>query len=645
MSSSAYALPSAHLVIGVWLVVASRWMAGTSVSVSGVFDDASLVAGFVALHCLASRLSRTRRGIGAALSMLLTLLLGALLLTNHFFFAFFHTNLNLSSFSLAGIAVDATTSIVELASVANVTAFLIVPLALEIGVARLRREGADGSAWLGFVFATLLLAGLASATRHPVFIFPDQNPAMSLVREATRGVQDLLLPRSKDALEGRQLFALFNREGYEGYEFDGTSEHPMLQRAVKPSDPAPARNVVLILMESVRALEMQGEFEQVGVTPTLNALEEKSLVFPNFYYNGMRTVDGEYAILCSALPMVEKRPIYMANPNLGIRCLPQILREHGYQTHWLSAYRSSYANKAGFLSNHGVSYIHDDESMDRGRATRPDIGWGMSDLDMFEQVAEKMNGFREPFFAEIMTLSNHHPFDHDYGVEAPAGIADVDSTQHYRDYLRGVHFTDHAIGKFFEIVRSAPWFDNTLFVILGDHSIRSYPSAPDGSPYGPVLQTEIYFRGGLILHGPGWLPAERRDVLGSQIDLAPTILDLLDIRGDNSFLGVSLLADLPPERRFALMSIGHVWNMRVGDHYCYAVGYSCFESVFPRCAKDVRPSFEGHSCFEASGDLLAGSDATASAVELSPLERLRVLERAGAILEVNRVLTEEDRFR
>ena len=113
---------------------------------------------------------------------------------------------------------------------------------------------------------------------------------------------------------------------------------------------------------------------------------------------------------------------------------------------------------------------------------------------------------------------------------------------------------------------------------------------------------------------------------------------------ENSFLGVSLLAPIPNERRFALTNIGHVWNMRVGDRYCYSVGYSCFKNVFPRCAEDVKPSFAGHTCFETRSDLMDLSDPI-SVRDLDAVEREQVLGRARRILEVNRTMVVDGLFR
>ncbi len=404
-------------------------------------------------------------------------------------------------------------------------------------------------------------------------------------------------------------------------------------------------NVVVILMESVRGFEMQGASRALPVTPDLNALESESLLFPTFYANGMTTVDGEFSLLCSALPVVNEAPVYVRKPDLDIRCLPEILRENGYETHWISAYKSTYANKRRFLLHHGVDHVHDEDALDPGAARHPQVGWGMGDVDMFAQAVDMMDGFRRPFFVEVMTLSNHHPFDHDYDLDFPASFDSVRGNLHYHNYLKGMYYTDHAIGGFLAAARERPWFANTIFVILGDHAVRAFPDGPGGESLGPVLETEIYFRGRLQIYAPALLTPARIDVVGSQIDVAPTLLDLLGIRTPNSFLGVSLLADVPPERRFALMNIGHLFNIRSGHDYCYSVGYTCFRKVFPRCPTGVEPSSAGHTCFELDGDLLAGARDPGSLRTLDPLERARTLDRAQRVMDLNARLIEEDRFR
>jgi phosphoglycerol transferase MdoB-like AlkP superfamily enzyme len=636
-----------HAAIATWLVVWSRVLTATRPDGVGILDDASLVTFYTALQVgLAAWVSK--RWLRQTLSVSLAALLALVVLTNQLFFSFFNTNLSLASLQLAGIAADAHTSITDLIAAPNLLTLLVLP----IGAQLLALRGAARGSWntgLTFFFAGLVLAGLASSQRQPVFLFSQHNPTMDLWRDATSRTLSLLgWQRDRELASRQDLLSLLNREGYPSYEPAGDASTPLWQRPVPGTETrglSESRpNVVVILMESMRGLEMQGEYRALPVTPALNALERDGVVFSNFYANGMTTVDAEFSILCSALPVVNEAPVYIRKFDLDIRCLPEILKDHGYETHWISAYRANYANKRQFLERHGIDRVHDENSLDASRARHPAVGWGMGDVDMFDQALEKMDRFREPFFTELMTLSNHHPFDHDYDLAFPASFESLSGNTHYRNYLKGIYYTDHAVGRFLAAARERPWFSRTLFVILGDHAVRAYPNAPDGGALGPVLETEIYFRSRLLLYAPSFLVPDRHDILGSQIDVTPTILDLLGIRTPNSFLGVSLLADIPPARRFALMNIGHVFNIRSGNQYCYSVGYSCFEGVFPRCPPGVEPTSLGHTCFELEADLLHEA-AGKTPRPLDPLERTRSLDRATRIMDLNRRLIEEDQFR
>lgn len=632
--------------IAAWLVIGSRILTGVRPDLAGVVDDASLVALYVSLQTGVARLSRPwpRR----VLAVGGTLLLSLAVFTNQVFFSFFHSYISTASLQLAGIALDASSSIEDLITPTSVGVLLLVPWILQGLALRSPQPPSRDAAW-AFLFGGLLLAGAGSGLREGVFVFAQQNPQMSLLRDAgSRAAHALGLVGEEDLGSRQDVLALLNREGYDAYEAGAGPDYPLWQRPAPGTEspvPAPSRpNVVVILMESMRGFEGRGSFRDLPVTPRLDALESRALVVDPFYANGMTTVDGELSLLCSVLPVVNEAPVYIRKPDLDVRCLPEILREHGYGTHWISAYSADYANKRAFLRRHGVTWVHDRDSLDPERAQHPQVGWGMGDVDMFDQALDLIDGFREPFFVEIMTLSNHHPFDHDYDLAFPEGFDSVPGDTHYHNYLRGMYYTDHAVGGFLDAAAQRPWFDHTLFVILGDHAVRTYPEQPGTETLGPVMKTEIYFRDRLLLYAPGLLEPGRLEVIGSQIDVAPTLLDLLDIRTENSFLGVSLLAHLPPERRFALMNIGHVFNIRNGQDYCYSVGYSCFRETFPRCPKGVRPTSAGHTCFALEGDLLDEGSMDRTRI-LQPIERARTLDRARRVMELNRQLIEQDRFR
>jgi membrane-anchored protein YejM (alkaline phosphatase superfamily) len=133
-------------------------------------------------------------------------------------------------------------------------------------------------------------------------------------------------------------------------------------------------------------------------------------------------------------------------------------------------------------------------------------------------------------FAHVMTTSNHRPFTYPEGrVDIPSGTGREGA----------VKYTDHAIGQFIEKARSHPWFANTLFVFVADHT-----SIARGRSDLPMERFHIP----MVVWAPGLVAPQRVDALASQIDVAPTLLGLLNLNYVSEFFGRDVLhdADVPP---------------------------------------------------------------------------------------------------
>jgi arylsulfatase A-like enzyme len=205
-----------------------------------------------------------------------------------------------------------------------------------------------------------------------------------------------------------------------------------------------------------------------------------------------------------------------------------------------------------------------------------------------------------------MTLSNHHPFNYAYSATPPAHSIDLSEPEIYRNFLRGSYYTDHAVGQLFKKAARRPWFEQTIFVIASDHGIRVHPRALNKRT-NPAQEKEIFYRSPLLILGPNIQP-RRLDIVASQIDVAPTLLDLLNIQATHSFMGTSLLADVPAQKRFAIMSASNDWNIRIGNRYCYATNRPCLQDGFPACPDAFEPTPRQHACFQTDKDLLKLGD-------------------------------------
>jgi phosphoglycerol transferase MdoB-like AlkP superfamily enzyme len=160
--------------------------------------------------------------------------------------------------------------------------------------------------------------------------------------------------------------------------------------------------------------------------------------------------------------------------------------------------------------------------------------WGVADEHLFDQVLDELDREHEgrrPFFAHVMTVSNHRPFTYPPGrIDIPSGTGREGA----------VKYSDYAIGQFLEAARRRPWFDDTLFVVTADHGANAR-----GSLRIPVEKYRIP----LFIYAPRHVAPRRVQRLMSQIDIAPTVLGLLDFRYYSKFFGRDVLASPPGSDR------------------------------------------------------------------------------------------------
>ena len=201
--------------------------------------------------------------------------------------------------------------------------------------------------------------------------------------------------------------------------------------------------------------------------------------------------------------------------------IASLLKDHNYQTSFIYGGEAHFDNMAAFFVGNGF-----DEIIDEKDFKNPDYygTWGVSDEDTFNKANQKFRIQKSPFLSVILTVSNHPPFDIPEDkielYEQPAHTPN-NSTK----------YSDFALGKFFELAKKEDYFDNTVFLITGDH-----PLLIRANSLVPVNKYKIP---GLII-APGLSP-QRIDTLGSQIDLLPTALGLLGMETKHPMIGRNLL--------------------------------------------------------------------------------------------------------
>jgi phosphoglycerol transferase MdoB-like AlkP superfamily enzyme len=306
-----------------------------------------------------------------------------------------------------------------------------------------------------------------------------------------------------------------------------------IERPVAAAGPARRLNVVLVSIESMGAEFLGAYGNRAGLTPNLDALAKQSLWFANCYATGNRTVRGLEALSLS-LPPTPGQSIVRRPNNDFLFSLGSLLEDKDYSV--LFAYGGY-----GYFDNMNAFFeANDYRSIDRRDIPKQDIEfeniWGVADEHLFGHVLreidrEKAARPERPVFVHIMTTSNHRPYTYPPGrIDIPSGTG--------RD--GAVKYTDFAIGKLLEGARSRPWFKDTLFVITADHGANAR-----GSSRIPVDKYRIP----VFFYSPAHLAPRRVDRLMSQIDIAPTILGVLQLDYYTKFLGHDLLHTPPAADR------------------------------------------------------------------------------------------------
>jgi phosphoglycerol transferase MdoB-like AlkP superfamily enzyme len=287
--------------------------------------------------------------------------------------------------------------------------------------------------------------------------------------------------------------------------------------------PMVKKNVILVSIESLGSDYVESFGGREGLTPNLTALTRDSLTVQNLYATGLRTVRGLEAITLS-VPPTPGRAVPIRERNKGMLSLGSVLKSNGYDAMYLYGGYSFFDNMKDFFT--GAGY----EVLDRTDISSDHIHhetiWGVSDEDLFDFALTQFDARAQsgtPFFGHIMTTSNHRPYTY------PDGRIDIPSKSG-RD--GAVKYTDWAIGDFLAKARTKPWFKDTVFVFLADHTSHGRGRTD--------LPPENY-RIPMWIYAPGFIAPKRIDWITSQIDVAPTLLGLLNIPYDSSFFGQDIL--------------------------------------------------------------------------------------------------------
>lgn len=303
-------------------------------------------------------------------------------------------------------------------------------------------------------------------------------------------------------------------------------------RKSKPQNLLPdSTNVVILVLEGFGKEFVGACGAEVSYTPFLDSLMNESLRYTYGFANGKKSVEAIPAIIASIPSLMDES--YIASPygDNAINSIPGMLKPNGYSSAFFHG-----ASNGSMRFDAFASIAHFDHYFGRkeyGNDEHFDGTWGIYDSHFNPWTAKKISELPEPFCALLFTLSSHHPYR--IPEEFKGKIKHGD-----QPICGALSYADLSLRYFFETAKKQPWFNNTVFIITADHTPGSQTPLFSERTHMYRIPIGIYHPGGLI-------QKKEEKKIAQQLDIFPTVLDLLNIDTTYYSYGSSLLQDTERE--------------------------------------------------------------------------------------------------
>ena len=297
-------------------------------------------------------------------------------------------------------------------------------------------------------------------------------------------------------------------------------------------------NVVLVICESFSMYKSSMSGNPLNSTPFFNELTKEGIFFDRCFSPTFGTARGVFAIL-TGIPDVQLSKFSTRNLE-SLNQYTIINSFEGYKKMYFLGGSSDFNNFRGLINN-----IYDVVIYEEGKFSSPKLNvWGISDKNLFLEADKVMREQSRPFFTIIQTSDNHRPYsipaeDKDF---IPRKVSDEELKQYGFESLEEFNafcYTDYCYKKFIEAAKQSPYFDNTIFVFVGDHGVEGNAAA-----MYPEVWTEQRLNDEhvpLLFYAPALLMPQKRNETVSQIDVLPTLASMIFQPFTNKTLGRNLL--------------------------------------------------------------------------------------------------------
>lgn len=394
------------------------------------------------------------------------------------------------------------------------------------------------------IFSMLFLFGAGLFNYKAIGLFSNDSIKHPCVKLALFNPFNFYVIEAIDAVENSLFPETFTPEQIKKYDL--FNKHlQCINGAQKPLTEKP--NFLFILMESLRTEMLDYKVDGKLVMPHLKDLSKKSLFFKNHYSQSYTTCDAYFTLFSSLILPSDKLSISFYKKSVPY--LPGVLRKNGWSTAAMHGVRRSFwqADKAFQAFGFDDFYAVEDFSGPNGFEK---IGLGVSDHDLYARSTKIISDFKSPWFYMVVSLSSHFPFKCKSG---PDNIMGKTGDKLFDNYVNALNYADEEVAGFLKSLEQKGLLKNTVVVIFGDHTIRMDDSFNRTrqellkSINSTQIRDELIHladsRVPLIIYSPDYFVPKIDSRICNQIDVAPTLLSLCNIRIPDTFCGQNLFSD------------------------------------------------------------------------------------------------------
>ncbi len=329
----------------------------------------------------------------------------------------------------------------------------------------------------------------------------------------------------------------------------------------------PKPNVVIFILESF-SKEYSGAFNKnttikdfVSYTPFFDSLATQSLIATNAFANGRQSIHGMSSIL-AGIPTLKDAFTSSPYSNQKIQSVVSVANDMGYDTSFFHGAPNGsmgfmgFGNILGFKHYYGKTEYNNDADFDGI--------WGIWDEPFFQYFAKTLNTKKSPFMATMFSVSSHHPFKvpEKYAGKFKRGPLEIHEP---------VGYTDYALKKFFETAKKMPWYQNTIFVMVADHTNQvAYPE------YEKAMNR---FAIPILFYSPNPKYNLKGEITTptQQMDIYPTLADLMGYNKKIRSWGRSLVSDKKED--YLIVNSSGVEQFMIGN-YIYLFDGRNFTGIY-----------------------------------------------------------------